>query len=50
MREHNMSQVYRCPVNGYWFIREEYVNEYVKETGIEVETYTNEVKVEDHDA
>ncbi|WP_060828075.1 hypothetical protein [Tannerella forsythia] len=50
MREHSVSQVYRCPVNGYWFIREEYVNEYVKETGIEVETYTNEVKVEDHDA
>lgn len=50
MREHGVSQVYRCPINGYWFIREEYVKEYVAESGNEVETYTNEVNVEGHDA
>lgn len=50
MRAHGVSQVYRCPINGYWFISEGYVREYVAKSGNEVETYTNEVKVEDHDA
>ncbi|MGP1420031.1 MAG: hypothetical protein ACTTKI_00365 [Tannerella sp.] len=50
MREHGVSVVYHCPVNGYWFINEQYVSEYIRESGNMVDVYKNEVNVEDHDA
>ena len=50
MREHGVSVVYRCPKNGYWFINEQYVNEYQLESGNVVDVYRDEVKAPDHDA
>ena len=50
MREHGVSVVYHCPVNGYWFINEQYVSEYIRESGNMVDVYKNEVNVEGHDA
>ena len=50
MREHGVSVVYHCPVNGYWFINEQYVSEYLRESGNMVDVYKNEVNVEGHDA
>lgn len=50
MRAHGVSVVYRCPKNGYWFINEQYVNEYQLESGNVVDVYRDEVKALDHDA
>ena len=50
MRAHGVSVVYRCPKNGYWFINEQYVNEYQLESGNVVDVYRDEVKAPDHDA
>lgn len=50
MKEHVVSVVYHCPVNGYWFINEQYVSEYIRESGNMVDVYKNEVNVEGHDA